>query len=84
MWGILYGQCTNKMKDAVKSAATFKASEEQYDVVELLAIIKKLSYGLDDEQYKYWNQQACKRGFTVYSKDPMRRWPTLPSSLIAS
>ena len=70
MWGVLYGQCTNKMKDAVKSAATFKASEEQYDVVELLAIIKKLSYGLDDEQYEPWNQQACNKRFYGLQQGP--------------
>ena len=63
VWGILYGQCTNRMKDAVKSASTFKESEQQFDVLKLLSIIKKLSYGMDDEQYLYWNEQAQMKKF---------------------
>ena len=59
VFAVLIGQCSTKMKDAVKNAKEFKTCEEQHDVVGLLEIMKKLSYGLDDEQYKYWNQQAA-------------------------
>ena len=53
VFAVVWGQCTNRMKDAVKGTKEYKTCEEEHDVVGLLEIIKKFSYGLDDEQYDY-------------------------------
>ena len=51
---MLMGQCTMTMKDKVEHNEEFKKAEEDYDVVKLLSIIKKISYGDVKAKYKYW------------------------------
>ncbi|GKY97397.1 hypothetical protein MPSEU_000698200 [Mayamaea pseudoterrestris] len=44
IYAVLYGQCTERMKDRVKSHAKFRDAEEDTDGIKLLAIIKEISH----------------------------------------
>ena len=46
------------MREAVEGSAGYADLEKEQDVAGLLAIIKGLADGLDDEQYEYWNMQS--------------------------
>ena len=55
---IVYGCCSKDMREAVEGSAGYADLEKEQDVAGLLAIIKGLADGLDDEQYEYWNMQS--------------------------
>ena len=45
------GQCTTNLKEKIESHDDFDQMEEDYDVIKLIGLIKKLSYGETDTKY---------------------------------
>ena len=55
---LVYGLCSTSMRDALESSAGYAELEKELNVAGLLARIKALTYGMDDEQYEPWIMQA--------------------------
>ena len=48
---LLMGQCTTNLKEKIESHDDFDDMEEDYDVIKLVELIRKLSYGENDTKY---------------------------------
>ena len=51
---LLMGQCMTNMKRKVECNEDFDDIEEDYDVVRLIDLLRRLSYAEEDAKYKYW------------------------------
>ena len=48
---LIMGQCTTNLKEKIESHDDFDKMEEDYDVIKLIDLIRKLSYGETDTKY---------------------------------
>jgi len=50
LFAVIYGQCTPKMIDGLKSQGGFKDKETEKDVVWLMKAVNKLSVGINEHE----------------------------------
>jgi hypothetical protein len=68
---IIMGQCKTPMRNKLESLPEYESLEEQDDVAGLLETIRKLVYGTDQVQYKYWTMQSVIRTMVNLKQEKM-------------
>ena len=82
-FAVIYGQCTETMKNKLKSFPDHSDVSRHANVIKLLQRIKKLMLGDNNEQYHYWlmtlslNRMVnCKQGNKESLESFYARWTT--------
>ena len=68
LFGVVWGQCSRLMQNRCRSHKDFKKIEEEYDVVELLKIIKAISHKFETHTCIWDALSQAKRRFYAYKQ----------------
>ena len=67
---VVYGRCTKAMKNCIEKLGNFEDIEKDYDVVELLKMIKRQIFEANERKYSsLWMVQAWKKLLTCKQND---------------
>lgn len=84
MYSVVMGQCTNAMRAKLESQARFKAVAEQSNTIELLRMIRDISFNFQSQKYDVLAIQEVNQHFYVCRQGKYMSVPVCLSTLRSS